>query len=65
MFPDLALIVACYVNTRFFQIFFKGENGEEHPFIKFVAAISIVITIVCVIDIFMTGSRASSALSAP
>jgi hypothetical protein len=55
MIPDIGLMIGAYVVTR--MISFLTRNGEraESMVVKVLAAITVLITLICVADLLMRG----------
>jgi hypothetical protein len=59
MFPAFGVMIGVYIITRMLDML----SGEKKTVIKVFACITIVLTLISVVDILNAGSRASAALS--
>jgi hypothetical protein len=59
MFPAFGAMVGIYIITRMLDLL----SGEKKTVIKVFACITIVVTLISVIDILNAGSRAAASLS--
>jgi len=53
MIPALSLIIAMYVITRYIEII---SSEQQKTFTKVLATIFILVTAICIIDIYSAGS---------
>lgn len=59
MLPDIGIIVGAYVITRMW-VLMGDSTGKIVP--RILAGITILVTIVCILDLISTGFKASGAL---
>jgi hypothetical protein len=66
MLPDLALIIGAYVLFRMIEVMFfssgRYSGKGQHIAVGVLAAGVCLVTIICLIDIIMTGSSANPQL---
>ena len=55
MIPDIGLMIGVYIITRMVSFLLRSEGRAEPVVVKFLAVVTILVTLVCVADLMMTG----------
>jgi hypothetical protein len=59
--PTIGVMIGAYIFTRMVDIFCrpKAQQSVGHPVLVIVAAVTTLVTVVCVLDLVLSGARAS------
>ena len=60
MIPAIGLMVGCYIITRMISFLTRTGERRESASVKTFAGITIIITIICVLDLLLRGASLMS-----
>lgn len=55
MIPDIGLMIGVYIITRMVSFLTRREDRAESVIVKFLAVITILVTVICLADLLMRG----------